>query len=178
MHVIPKHQTSVTLFGRDGSVRLFDTRSAALRELGASFIRYQAGPDFKTPRVPNHRFDLEWCTSFYTFVLVDDSGKAMSIADFEYLIPPRKPSRWSRDFGEYGVSHPGSKPSNGHYHRRPKTTAEKRMYSLVLSEDLEPPVRPSRSPSNLVDTWDDVYLHREKSWKRHRKTQYKETGMF
>lgn len=176
MYVVPKHQTSVTLFGRDGSVRLFKTRREALRELGANFIRYQVGPDFKTPRL-HHQFNQDWYVTPYSFVMLDDSGKPMSLADFEDLVPARKQSRWSRPFGEYGVSHPGRKRSNGHYYRRPKTISEKRMHSLVVNEDQEPAVRGSRKPSNLADSWDDICLYREKSWKSHRKTQYKEKGM-
>jgi hypothetical protein len=176
MYVVPKHQTSATLFGRDGSVRLFKTRREALRELGASFIRHQVGPDFKTPRHFSHVHYSDWSVSLYAFILLDDAGKPLSIADFEDLLPPRKQRSWHRTFGEYGVRHPGHKPSNGRCYRRPKTIAEKRLHSLVLVEDMEPAVRGRRKPPNLADTWDDIRFFHEKSWKSHRKTQYKNKG--
>lgn len=126
MFVIPPHQTSVTLFGRDGSVRPFKTRRAALRALGAGFIRSHVGRSFRVPRPgygaefydPSPEY-LEACRCRY--VLIDDTGKALSIHDFSDLLPSRayRYRYWTRAFGEYGVKHPGRKRSAYGYWRHP-----------------------------------------------------------
>lgn len=51
--------------------------------------------------------------------------------------------------------------------RRPKTLGELR----VAASGDEIPLRAKRG--NIPDAWDDMNVHRERSWKRHRKTQYK-----
>jgi len=64
-------------------------------------------------------------------------------------------------------------PDVGGFHkyrgiRRPKTLREKRL-SLVEPEF----VRAKRNAKNLPDTWDDKNVQLQRSWKKHRKTQYK-----
>jgi len=55
--------------------------------------------------------------------------------------------------------------------RRPRTTQELRLASGVVFEEGEPEWRPRRR--NVPTMWDDVLLHRDHSWKRHRCTQWK-----
>jgi hypothetical protein len=173
MYVVPPHQTSVTLFGRDGSVRPFKTRRDALRALGAGFIRDHVGRSFDVPRPgygaefydpsPEH-FEAYRCR----YVLIDDTGEALSIHDFSDLRPARA---YRYRFGEYGVQHRGRKRSGYSRWRHPRTTAERRQNSLVLHDEREPPVRCPRLPGTLTNTWDDVHRHVERNWKSQRKTQ-------
>ncbi len=62
----------------------------------------------------------------------------------------------------------GRKRHWGGYLRYPKTTQERRLWDEEYG-------RAKRSPHNLVNAWDDIgrsdATHR--SWKRHRKTQWK-----
>lgn len=64
------------------------------------------------------------------------------------------------------------------YHRRPRTTQERRengKRNVLYFDDYEVKIRASRNMSNLVEAWDDIgrsdMSHR--TWKRYRKTQYK-----
>ncbi len=65
------------------------------------------------------------------------------------------------------------------YHRRPRTTQERRANGKGLFLDIDEyriKLRGKRNIPNLVDAWDDImkstWGHR--SWKRHRKTQWKQ----
>jgi hypothetical protein len=80
-------------------------------------------------------------------------------------------AKWARkDYGSYGVPWPGS--GNGrwfcNYLRHPKTTQERRKFDKKYG-------RRKRCPSRLPDTYDDMPRSdiEDRSWKRHRKTQYK-----
>lgn len=53
------------------------------------------------------------------------------------------------------------------YLRYPRTAQEKR----ANQEGWE---RPSRNVKNLVDVWDELWRKPQRSWKRHRRTQYKQ----
>jgi len=62
--------------------------------------------------------------------------------------------------------------------RHPRTTQERRANgkrNFIIWDEYKVPIRASRNMSNLVEAWDDIgrqdLSHR--SWKRHRKTQYK-----
>ena len=60
----------------------------------------------------------------------------------------------------------------GRIMRRPRTIQEKRANQGW-------PVRGKRSPSRLIDPWDD-YIRKDlynRNWKRHRRTQYKVKGV-
>lgn len=76
-----------------------------------------------------------------------------------YLVPFRKPkTRKSR--GGYGEF------------RLPSTMAEKRMNSLTLSEEGEPPGRACRNPMYLPSSWDDIPRDTPRNWKSFRRTQW------
>lgn len=57
----------------------------------------------------------------------------------------------------------------GRYYRHPKTTQERR----ANQERNDPLVRRKRAARNLPTVYDDYPIHREKSWKKKRKTQYR-----
>lgn len=71
------------------------------------------------------------------------------------------------------------KRSGGRYYRRMKTTQEIKAALSLLADDVAVEhrirARPSRNGRNLVQAWDDVPILRDdRSWKRFRKTQWKE----
>ena len=62
--------------------------------------------------------------------------------------------------------------------RSPRTTQERRANgrrSIHVDGEYVVRLRPCRSMRNLVDAWDDVFRNdwSHRSWKRHRKTQYR-----
>lgn len=65
-------------------------------------------------------------------------------------------------------------------HRRPRTTQERRANGkrhFLEIDDHKIKIRPRRNQANLVEAWDDL-MHSywgHRSWKRHRKTQWKTT---
>lgn len=56
-------------------------------------------------------------------------------------------------------------------YRNPKTLAESRSHGTI--ERGEPVNRASRNYTNLPNAWDDLKRKNDRSWKRHRKTQWK-----
>lgn len=63
-------------------------------------------------------------------------------------------------------------------YRHPKTTNERRQCTRrnwLWFDDYRIRLRPSRNQINLPDTYDDVLRNDwgHRSWKRHRKTQYR-----
>ena len=57
--------------------------------------------------------------------------------------------------------------------RRPRTTQERRAY---LRDESSVRLRARRSAKNLPNAWDDIVrsdIFDHKSWKRHRRTQYR-----
>ena len=65
---------------------------------------------------------------------------------------------------------PGRKQTRYGFLRDMRTTQERRAWDEEYG-------RAARSAHRLVDAWDDVCRHFERSWKRHRRTQYKPVDM-
>ena len=63
-----------------------------------------------------------------------------------------------------------------HSHRHPKTQQE-RKNSVSVDGD-EPKVRAKRNKRNLPTNWDDMSPERQRSWKKYRKTQFKESVLW
>lgn len=59
------------------------------------------------------------------------------------------------------------------YHRSPKSKQEKSKAAGSEVDEMEPKARAKRNANNLPDSWDDKNPGRQRSWKKHRKTQYK-----
>lgn len=59
------------------------------------------------------------------------------------------------------------------YYRHPRTTQERRTNGSRKDRDLAVWRRAKRSASNIPDAWDDFAIFYQKSWKKHRKTQYR-----
>lgn len=59
------------------------------------------------------------------------------------------------------------------FFRHPKTTQERRQAAASRTDPDVPDARGKRSLRNLVDSREDLGRCRQRSWKRHRKTQFK-----
>lgn len=60
--------------------------------------------------------------------------------------------------------------------RHMRTTQERRANgkrNFLYFDDYKVKVRSKRNAANLPEAWDDYWIHVPKSWKNHRKTQYK-----
>ena len=59
--------------------------------------------------------------------------------------------------------------------RNPHTSNEMRQYYAALCEDpdVRPKIRARRKPVHLPTAWDDISVSRSRSWKRHRKHNWK-----
>lgn len=83
-------------------------------------------------------------------------------------------ARWARtDYGAYGVQWPGTKRRGAcEWLRSPRTTQERRWYDQEFG-------RAKRNARRLVDSWDDIPRQDagDRSWKRHRRTQYRPVDM-
>jgi len=79
-------------------------------------------------------------------------------------------ANWARkDYGAYGVRWPGTVQYRRYrLFRHPKTTQERRKFDKKYG-------RHKRCPSRLPNVYDDILRRdiEERSWKRHRKTQYR-----
>jgi len=59
------------------------------------------------------------------------------------------------------------------FYRHPKTSQERKHHQSEWEDDIFVPIRGARKTRNLVDAWDDVPRHFQRSWKKQRRTQYK-----
>lgn len=179
MVIITPFRTSVTLFGRDGSVTVFKSKDAARKQLGMLFLREQVGVNFveRTLYEKSLTGSLALGEPFYRvrpFVLRDSFGEPLDSSDFER--PRVHRSYWARRWGSY----PGYGPVPGTSKRRGggsifRRVRTKQAMTQAQHLDEEPPVRAKRNVANLPTLWDDVVREdcRSSSWKRYRKHQYK-----
>lgn len=182
MHVIPPHQSAVSLFNREGLVRTYASKVEALRELGYSWISRNVGQDFRRfSHVERFAFDVFGDPIYQTFdyVLRDEHGQALTAADFWPLtggdrrIVPWVNPRYLCWNGEGPV--PGTaKRSGGYRYFRRIHTYPSRRDAWHCADEGEPAVRAARNAANLPTNYDDIQRGRQRSWKEHRKTQWKE----
>lgn len=105
-------------------------------------------------------------------------GEPLSVVDGDELMAEwrqeHRPRRLLREFGDYGVQHPGKKRNVGHYFRRIKTTGELKSVAGVLKDEGEPEFRGRRRV--LPNAWDDIKIMsvNDRSWKKYRKTRWRE----
>lgn len=185
MHVVPAHQSAVTLFSHAGEVECFPSLKAALRALGLAWIRQNVGPEFRVFSHVERRLQPDsdtWhyrrCYDTYAYVMRNDAGEALTAADFfEFVQKParrwgyRIPDSWN---GEGPVPGIRAWRSGGHYFRRIRTTQERR-WATPVAEEGEPAPRPERNLRNLPNSWDDygIAARADRNWKRFRRQQWK-----
>lgn len=186
MHHIPPYETSITLFSRDGEVTVFRSLKAAYKELGRRWISENVGAHFRVFDGIDRRLDERRGIWVYgpryvehKFIMRDDFGDVVTLANFDAAIQRKRYRyRWSyllEDWNGEGPVPGVHRWRKGHYWRRPQTMMERRQAGLVLKEEGEVPPRPSRRDNYLPNAWDDLPISSRyvKSWKRHRKTQWK-----
>ncbi|WP_321842636.1 hypothetical protein [Paraburkholderia bannensis] len=186
MHQIQQHQSSVTLFSRDGQVAVYPSLKTALKALGERWIRDNVGPDFRVFDYSTHSFDPvrnAWVREpryvERDFIMRDDTGGVVTLATFHPFIVRRRRLRrqdplktWNGDGPVPGVR---CRRGGRHYFRRPKSMMERRQAALVLKEEGEVAPRGARSFCNLPNAWDDYPMSSigDRCWKRYRRTQWK-----
>jgi hypothetical protein len=184
MVVISAYQTAVTLFGRDGSVRIFPTKKAARRALGLPWIRDNVGSEFRvfshTSSLSGYVFEREPVYIERPFVMRDDAGRPLVVEDFAEPASPRRfgygwsPWRYHQFWnGEGPVPGTGGGPG-GKCYRRIGTQSQRRQ-SFACPEEGEVQPRARRNHRNLPNAWDDYLIaaRDDRGWKRHRRTQWK-----
>lgn len=182
MFIIKPHQTAVSLFHKDGTVRTFPSMARALAALGYRWICNNVGKNF---RVFSHISNLDGRVeerkplySEHDYIMRNDVGEALTAVDFH------SPSAKSRSYssrmyqfwnGTGPVPHTRKRRggNRNRYFRHPKTMAERRD-SYPIFEDGEIAPRPARTAILLPTAWDDNSRsdYGIRSWKKHRKTQW------
>ena len=194
MYRIEQYQTAVTLFKRNGDVRVFKNKEEAYRALGWEFLGAKVGTEFRrfqhfsTLWVEEESGEMGQRTfpvyAEFDCILRDDFGCPLTLKDFAdvraklrartdirryYFYRFSQLERWNGKGPVPGVHRPG----NSHYFRHPKTRNEKRLAQVIVPDEIPP--RAKRNRSNLASEWDDrlVASRDERSWKKFRKTRWK-----
>ena len=173
----------VRLWASDGTVYEYASLTAFVEAHGLYWVQRSLGPGFRVCGCATPCRVKSLCPSpkCYPFVLRDHAGEVISVetceAEWRRL---QGPCRWR--YGRYRfwngkgpVPYTG-KLGGGHYHRRVRTFPEHRACEAVLTSEGEPRFRAARNRHNLPSAWDDIRItaRYDRSWKRHRKTQYKQ----
>jgi hypothetical protein len=188
MYVVPALNAPFVLKRRDGATWTYATLAEVLRSLRAPYWCVRLGAEYTPDRVKLH-FDVDgrllWrevvCHGV-DHILVDSAGRVLSCEDLERLgrqanlLKPwvSRRARALQFYPGYGPVPGTAKRRGGHHmYRRPGTTPARRDAQVV--DPLEPQVRARRRPANLLNAWDDEFIsaRRSRSWKRHRRTQWK-----
>lgn len=182
MKYIKPYEPAVTLFGRDGSVRVFKSMSAAYRALGLPWIRENVGAHFSVFVCREHYTALfEPSKSIYAeadYVMRNDLGEILTAQSFQPLrekeIKRRYWGRYAQWNGEGPV--PGTRKYRGgrYYFRRIRHLNARRL-CFTIAEEGEVPPRAARDVHHLPNNWDDygVAAREDINWKRFRKQQWK-----
>lgn len=128
------------------------------------------------------RLYINACEPVYVEYIVEtEFGDIILVSELKKYIPKNY-----NIFGEVDHTYYYRRDSVPHIHksrgkyrgyRRPKTTAERRAsMDLLFDEDArEYNIRPraARNHINLINAWDDIPRHYTRSWKKHRRHQWK-----
>ena len=175
MQSIPPYKPAIHVFGREGLVATYISLEAAIDALGASWLEAYAS-DYYTSAT---QLIFGRPESYTPFALRTEDGDAISPALIMSIYRARivcRGRRW-RALNQWNGTGPvpgTGRRRGGHFYRRVRHANERRQ-AFWVSEDGEVAPRPARSFKNLPDNWDDhqVSARESRSWKRFRKTQYK-----
>jgi hypothetical protein len=110
----------------------------------------------------------------FKYRVVTDLGDIVPVE----VIMDRVPRKvYGREIPEFKYRHDPvpfvhkSKWHRGVFYRRPKTTQERRAFDDSVDQGFTP--RKRRAANILPNAWDDIPRHREKNWKKFRRTQWK-----
>lgn len=197
MHVIKSHQTSVTLFCRDGSSTHYPSLKAARAALGLNWIGRNVAEQFRTYSHTrwrnadntgyfcggrNHGV-IQYSEKFYNesnFVMRDDAGAPVTYAMVyeDHRQEELRTGRWYRSCcaqwnGEGPV--PGISKRRRRWYGRAIRYANALRGAETFKEEGEVALRTSRAKSLNPSLWSEtrVASRDDRSWKNYRNTQRK-----
>lgn len=193
MHIIPRRPRGVTLFSSTGEVQHFVSFTDAQRRLGMRWIAANVSAQFRTydhtvwhtasgrlsylqPYDVAAYPEQHYLTAH--FIMRDDAGVAVTAADFQ--TEKRFVRKWGWAYrlrfwnGEGPVPGVHRQRAGYHYCRRVSHMNARRGAETFVDEGEVPP-RFARQVHALPQPYDDymVAAREDRSWKRHRKTQWK-----
>jgi hypothetical protein len=196
MYIIKQHQTTVTLFCRDGRVWHYPSLNAARKQLGLSWISINVAAEFcayshavwrnaegtRAYYDDNMVSEPRYLETFYwqaDFIMRDDAGRPVTHATFGALtLPTQRPgSRYSYRRYLRFLPVPGTGNRHGRRrHGREISYANALRGLVTFKEEGEVAPRPKRAKTLVPDWWDDYYssARGNRSWKQYRKTQWKQ----
>jgi hypothetical protein len=171
MFVVPKKDGPYTVFVAGGEVAVLETKARVVKHVGGfRALRWQ----LCTSRPLSLAAWLEqpdpgfWAVS-PRFLVLNAMGEVLTCEDFTEL----EPKADDRRPGAYGRRWPGSRrTAYRNWLRFPRTQHERRQNALVVAEDGEDGARGRRRGRNLPSANWDLGRSTERSWKRHRRSQY------
>lgn len=192
MYLIAPHQPAVTIFDQSGVVRKFASLAEALRCYGYNWICANVGSHFCEFSHNNRTYDLDnACVRIEPvydrrpFIMRDDAGDIVAPGNFaEIAKAQRSAATRARIYARYRYMYPfwngeGPVPGTGrcgnyHYFRHPGTHNLRRS-AAFFAEEGEVAPRAKRNAAGIPTAWDDYGRSDigNRSWKRHRDTQWK-----
>ena len=176
MHVVPKAPRACILLRTGRAPIEYPSREAAFAALRPIILYGRLGSAFAPAVYRTNWFGTSQIREAVDHILLDVlTWRPLRVEDFAKWLPVRTPWHIRRYAGWNGT---GPVPDTGRrrYHGRPyrpmRTQRSRRMACLADPEDVLP--RP-RAGKGLPSLWDDRVRsdRREKSWKRHRRTQWR-----
>lgn len=183
----------------DAALWIFDKSNTLFRLCN---IRNIIGIDFRVHRsvissrdpLYLYRANCEYSFSsyfYFSYIIRDEFNNKIGYYDilklyqeahppkYRYRYIPRINYKTENDFRINPVPYTGNRPKRYKYYRKLKTTNEKKAAIYhEMDEDIKyhnVKIRTQRNSNNLPNSWDDYKRSdfRDRSWKRHRKHQWK-----
>lgn len=176
----PPRRAPVRLLSACGQVWTYPSLLAFVKAHGLDWIARSIGPHFRVSECLSGTY--ERIERHHPFVLRSAVDEILSLEDCRrasWEAEPRRPRWLARDEFWNGVGPvpgTGKRPAGQHYFRRIRTFGSHRAAAGVDHQQGEPAFRAARH-AYLPTAWDDpaVSARRDRSWKRHRRTRWKES---
>jgi len=168
---IPAYQPKVRLIHCSGTIREFPSLLALVHECSLWWLRWNLALDFQEPSFLEPR----WYSAQRGFYIArTEFDEPVTFETVRAAVGMRQVHAPSAQPGA-PVPNCGRRHYRHSSHRRPRTTNERRLAALTVTEDGEVPPRPRRGANTLPSSYDDIsYLgERNRNWKRYRRSQWK-----
>jgi hypothetical protein len=169
MVVIPRNNAPFTVFGSDGSVSVFRSKSELVKALGWFTLKYNLAA-CRPDTVEQWRKEAAMVSVFAEanarLLVLDTFGELVTLVDFARFVPGFTGHRWFS----------GSRPRRSRCMRYPKTYGERRMNAVTFEDEGEVSARPARKGKGMANTGCDRKLVLQRSWKVFRRNQWRQTG--